>query len=94
MYDCFVIREEAEKAEGDRVPETVDGASKKKVWSEKEGSKWSHDRFNDQEQAPKSRTELISTYGYDIRNEEGPPRARRRRRYGSVRTIILQVISV
>lgn len=47
MYACFVIREEAEKPEGERVAETVDGASKKKVWSEKEGSKWSHDRFND-----------------------------------------------
>lgn len=49
---------------------------------EKEASKWNHDRFNDNEQAPKSRQELISIYGYDIRNEEGPPRARRRRRYG------------
>lgn len=55
--------------------------SKKKVWQDKK-EKWSHDRYNDSEQAPKSRAELIAIYGYDIRNEDGPPRARRRRRYG------------
>lgn len=53
----------------------------KKVWKDKE-DKWNHDRYNDEEQAPKRPEELIATYGYDIRNEEGPPRARRRRRYG------------
>nr|XP_022914646.1 protein CASC3 isoform X1 [Onthophagus taurus] len=58
-----------------------DKDSKKKVWQDKK-ERWSHDRFNDNEQAPKSRAELISTYGYDIRNEDGPPKARRRRRYG------------
>lgn len=51
------------------------------MWQEKK-EKWNHDRFNDNEQAPKSKQELISIYGYDIRSEEGPPRARRRRRYG------------
>ncbi|XP_018048223.1 PREDICTED: protein CASC3-like isoform X2 [Atta colombica] len=53
----------------------------KKVWKDKE-DRWDHDRYNDEEQAPKRSEELIATYGYDIRNEEGPPRARRRRRYG------------
>ncbi|KAK8754561.1 hypothetical protein OTU49_016697 [Cherax quadricarinatus] len=53
---------------------------KKKVW--KEDDKWNHDKFNEFDQAPKSREELVAVYGYDIRNEEGPPRARRRRRYG------------
>lgn len=53
----------------------------KKVWKDK-GDRWDHDRYNDEEQAPKKSEELIATYGYDIRNEEGPPRARRRRRYG------------
>ncbi|KAJ9573526.1 hypothetical protein L9F63_009090, partial [Diploptera punctata] len=56
-------------------------AKAKKVWREHE-NRWSHDRYNPDEQAPKSREELIAIYGYDIRNEEGPPRARRRRRYG------------
>lgn len=55
----------------------------KKVWKDKE-DRWDHDRYNDDEQAPKSHAELIAVYGYDIRNEEGPPRARRRRRYGYV----------
>ncbi|XP_053946452.1 protein CASC3 [Anastrepha ludens] len=44
--------------------------------------RWSHDRFDASEQAPKSRSELVSSYGYDIRTEDAPPRARRRRRYG------------
>ncbi|KAH1006747.1 hypothetical protein HUJ05_007460 [Dendroctonus ponderosae] len=61
-------------------PEKVDKDGKKKIW-DKEG-RWGHDRFNDQEQSPKSPSELIAIYGYDIRNEEGPPKARRRRRYG------------
>lgn len=58
-----------------------DKDNKKKVWQDKK-EKWNHDKFNDLEQAPKSRAELVAIYGYDIRNEEGPPRARRRRRYG------------
>ncbi|KAH8243390.1 hypothetical protein KR032_007111 [Drosophila birchii] len=45
------------------------------------GDRWSHDRFEASEQAPKSRAELLQAYGYDIRNEDAPPRARRRRRY-------------
>lgn len=44
--------------------------------------RWSHDRFNENEQAPKSRSELVSAYGYDIRNEDNAPRPRRQRRYG------------
>ena len=53
---------------------------KKKLWLDE--GKWGHDRFRLEEQYPKSKHELIETYGYDIRNEDGPPRARRRRRYG------------
>lgn len=44
--------------------------------------RWTHDRFNENEQAPKSRAELVSAYGYDIRNEDNAPRPRRQRRYG------------
>lgn len=61
----------------------TDKDGKKKVWQDKK-ERWSHDRFNDNEQAPKSKAELVAIYGYDIRNEDGPPRARRRRRYGFV----------
>lgn len=43
------------------------------------------------DQAPKSREELLSVYGYDIRNEEAPPKARRRRRYGYVHTCTLLI---
>lgn len=46
--------------------------------------RWTHDKFDDSEQAPKSREELTNLYGYDIRSEDQPPRARRRRRYGYV----------
>ncbi|XP_021934324.1 protein CASC3-like isoform X3 [Zootermopsis nevadensis] len=73
-----------EKEPADRVSKEGQGSSDskaKKVWREHE-NRWSHDRYNEDEQAPKSREELIEIYGYDIRNEEGPPRARRRRRYG------------
>ncbi|EFA07541.2 barentsz [Tribolium castaneum] len=65
----------------DNVELEKEKEQKKKVWQDKK-ERWSHDRFNDSEQAPKSRAELVAIYGYDIRNEEGPPRARRRRRYG------------
>ncbi|XP_055694305.1 polycomb protein Asx-like [Lutzomyia longipalpis] len=52
-----------------------------KKW-QSSSDRWSHDRYDESEQAPKSKAELVSAYGYDIRNEESPPRARRRRRYG------------
>ncbi|XP_017472535.1 PREDICTED: protein CASC3 isoform X1 [Rhagoletis zephyria] len=63
---------------------TISHASKtmKKWQSASAVERWSHDRFDASEQAPKSRAELVSSYGYDIRTEDAPPRARRRRRYG------------
>lgn len=38
--------------------------------------------YREDEQKPKSSQELIDVYGYDIRNEEAAPKARRRRKYG------------
>ncbi|CAL8272678.1 unnamed protein product [Lota lota] len=38
----------------------------RKLW--KDEGRWVHDRFREEEQAPKSRDELVSIYGYDIRN--------------------------
>ncbi|CAH0550826.1 unnamed protein product [Brassicogethes aeneus] len=73
--------DDIEKSEAAAEAEKVDKDGKKKVWQDKK-EKWSHDKFNNDDQAPKSRSELIAIYGYDIRNEEGAPRARRRRRYG------------
>lgn len=52
----------------------------KKLWHD-EGV-WGHDMYREEEQAPKTSEELVSIYGYDIRSETMPPRARRRRRYG------------
>lgn len=45
-------------------------------------SKWSHDMYNEREQTPKSKDELLASYGYDIREESEAPRARRHHKYG------------
>ncbi|KAJ7992231.1 hypothetical protein DPEC_G00276370 [Dallia pectoralis] len=51
----------------------------RKLW--KDEGRWEHDRFREEEQAPKSRDELIAMYGYDIRNGGGPgDRAYRQRK--------------
>ncbi|XP_060946483.1 protein CASC3 [Limanda limanda] len=42
---------------------------KGKLW--KDEGRWNHDKFREEEQAPKSREELIAIYGYDIRNGGG-----------------------
>lgn len=78
-HDDRTLEDTEEKEEVELMEKDKDG--KKKVWQDKK-EQWTHDRFNEPEQAPKSRSELIAIYGYDIRNEEGPPRARRRRKYG------------
>lgn len=67
--------QEEEKNEDDK------GARRqKKLWHD-EGV-WGHDMYRAEEQAPKTSEELVDIYGYDIRSEQMPPRARRRRRYG------------
>ncbi|MBN3312882.1 CASC3 protein, partial [Atractosteus spatula] len=57
----------------------------RKLW--KDEGRWEHDKFREDEQAPKSREELIALYGYDIRNANGPadgrPNRSRKPRYGS-----------
>ena len=35
--------------------------------------RWVHDKFDPIQQAPKSRDELMSEYGYDIRAQDQPP---------------------
>jgi hypothetical protein len=60
---------------------TNDQHADKKVWKEHE-NRWTHDGYNEEEQKPKTRQEIIETYGYDIRNEENAPRAVRRNKYG------------
>uniref|UniRef100_A0A8C2KSF0 Protein CASC3 n=1 Tax=Cyprinus carpio TaxID=7962 RepID=A0A8C2KSF0_CYPCA len=58
----------------------------RKLW--KDEGRWEHDKFREEEQAPKSREELIASYGYDIRNSTGPSdgrsyRSRKPRHAGS-----------
>ncbi|KAK2893347.1 hypothetical protein Q8A73_015831 [Channa argus] len=51
----------------------------RKLW--KDEGRWEHDKFREEEQAPKSREELIAIYGYDIRNGGSPgDRSYRQRR--------------
>ncbi|KAL3220843.1 hypothetical protein MRX96_005280 [Rhipicephalus microplus] len=52
----------------------------KKLWHEE--CVWEHDMYREEEQGPKSSEELVRIYGYNIRLELMPPRARRWRRYG------------
>ncbi|XP_061740426.1 protein CASC3 isoform X1 [Nerophis ophidion] len=56
----------------------------RKLW--KDEGRWEHDRFREDEQAPKSREELIAIYGYDIRNgcHSGERAFRQRRPRSSV----------
>ena len=46
---------------------------KGRLW--KDETKWVHDRYLADEQAPKSRQELIALYGYDILSSDRPPDA-------------------
>ena len=68
--------------EGGLESEKADADKPKRVPRSETVEKWGHDKFLDREQAPKSKEELVTAYGYDIRNEDNAPRARRRRRYG------------
>lgn len=52
----------------------------KALWDSK--GRWSHDKFNVDDQKPKSREELINSYGYDIRDETEAPKLQRRSKYG------------
>lgn len=45
---------------------------------------WTHDMYNELDQTPKTRDELLASYGYDIREESEAPRARRHHKYGQV----------
>lgn len=78
--DESLNNEELSGAGGDRKVDKNAVSKATKKW-QASADRWTHDRFDESEQAPKSRAELVSAYGYDIRSEDGPPRARRRRRY-------------
>lgn len=80
------LRQDVEKAVEQVVEAEVCDEEEPKVETKngrKKGhSKWSHDLFDENRQIPKSNDELMYTYGYDIREDDGAPKARRRRRYG------------
>ncbi|XP_029429641.1 protein CASC3 [Rhinatrema bivittatum] len=65
--------------------ETRPKGRQRKLW--KDEGRWEHDKFREDEQAPKSREELIAMYGYDIRSvnsaEDIRPRRLRKPRFGS-----------
>ena len=70
-------QEDAKNVESSRVKRV-----KRKIFScSVEGcDKEFHDKFLELDQAPKSSDELVQSYGYDIRQEDNAPRARRRRK--------------
>ncbi|XP_045177775.2 protein CASC3-like [Mercenaria mercenaria] len=68
-HDMRLDPEEEGKEGGDQQRE--EGRGKGKLW--KDESKWLHDRFEQYDQAPKSRQELITMYGYDITQYDQPP---------------------
>ena len=71
-----------EVKEGEETEVVEKRPGKQKVWRSEQTEKWGHDKFLELEQEPKTKDELVAAYGYDIRNEDNAPRARRRRRYG------------
>jgi protein CASC3 len=44
-----------------------DKTAKKRIWKADAAEKWGHDKFLELEQNPKSKDELVQSYGYDIR---------------------------
>ena len=49
----------------------------KKLWQDT--GKWTHDKYDEYEQAPKSNEELVAAYGFDLRAAERLPEATRRK---------------
>lgn len=72
---------DANSAEVENGAEEQPATPAQKKVSKKSSDRWTHDAYDESEQAPKSRAELVNSYGYDIRNEDGPPKTRRNRRY-------------
>jgi len=46
-----------------------------KVTRNMDADRWGHDMFKDEDQKPKSREELMSSYGYDIREADSAPQS-------------------
>lgn len=79
----FYEHDDRNREEDDAEAAVIESEAKpRRVPKSEATNRWGHDKFLERDQAPKSKEELVSTYGYDIRNEDNAPRARRRRRYG------------
>ncbi|XP_075737191.1 uncharacterized protein LOC119176042 isoform X4 [Rhipicephalus microplus] len=78
--DRVVGDEDSSEVPEEKTEDDTGSLRPKKLWHE-EGV-WDHDMYSEEEQGPKSSEELVRIYGYDIRSEPTPPRARRWRRYG------------
>lgn len=65
-----------------KIEEELAAKSKRKPKPVLSEGRWEHDKYNELEQMPKTEEELNFEYGYDIRKEDNPPKARRNRRYG------------
>ncbi|XP_049267788.1 protein CASC3 isoform X2 [Rhipicephalus sanguineus] len=78
--DRMVGDEDSSEVPEEKNEDDKGARRQKKLWHD-EGV-WGHDMYREEEQGPKTSAELVSIYGYDIRTELMPPRARRRRRYG------------
>ena len=66
MTVLFYFRREVDPAEEEVKP--------KKALRSEATDRWGHDLFDQEQQGPKSKDELVGLYGYDIRQEEGAPR--------------------
>ncbi len=76
-----VFYEHDDRQMEDEDEEEAPSTTTKKAPSKASTSRWGHDKFQELDQAPKTAQEIVNDYGYDIRNEDSAPRARRRRRY-------------
>lgn len=77
----FLCCSDAKNTENEEGVEEKPTTPVQKKPMKKSADRWAHDFYDESEQAPKSRSELVNSYGYDIRNEDGPPKTRRNRRY-------------
>lgn len=68
------------------ITANVDGTTKKPAGKKSRNldsiDRWTHDMYDEREQTRKTRNELFSSYGYDIREETEAPKARRHHKYG------------
>lgn len=77
----YLLSSETKTAENEEGDEEKPQTPVQKKPIKKAVDRWAHDFYDESEQAPKSKAELVNSYGYDIRNEDGPPKTRRKRRY-------------